>query len=334
MSLHSPTIVPQNNITATTRSPTSPTSATGSAASPSKTPISSLQEICQRMGKTPQYDLTAMEGRAHQPQFVYRCTVGDIMKTGQGGSKKAAKHAAAEAVLNSLKNGGDADEAEDESQNQQEVPEQKIEELSSQESTNPVGTLQELVVARGWRLPVYSMYAESGPAHKKEFIMCCTVESFKEYGSGTAKKHAKRAAATKMYDKIMALPADAKPPPDHEVKGKPVSFDILYNTNGDKIQPMHLDDSLEINVCQYLQQIAEHSNFSVEYYDIQEYTSNGTFQCMALLTTQPAFSVSGVGTSFDEAHGVAAKNAIRMLKIFFQRMSTNREGVKKEAGEK
>ena len=67
-----------------------------------KTPISTLQEYCQKIGKSPQYDLTALEGRAHQPQFVYRCTVGDVVASGQGGSKKLAKHAAAEAVLKVL----------------------------------------------------------------------------------------------------------------------------------------------------------------------------------------------------------------------------------------
>lgn len=331
MSLHTPSGTPQGNTNVTPNSATDSAS-TAPSSSPSKTPISSLQEICQRMGKTPQYDLTAMEGRAHQPQFVYRCTVGDIMRSGQGGSKKAAKHAAAEAVLQALKNGGEAGQ-EEEQQTPQVNTEQKTDEATSQDSANPVGTLQELVVARGWRLPVYKMYAESGPAHKKEFIMCCTVESYKEYGSGTAKKHAKRDAATKMYDKIMALPADAEPRIDLEVKGKPVAFDILRNTSGEKIQPMHLDDTLEINACPYLQQIADHSHFSIEYFDIQEYTTNGTFQCMALLTTQPALCVHGVGSSYDEAHTLAAKHAIRMLKIFFHRM-TSREGGKKEAGDK
>lgn len=73
-----------------------------SSGSTYKTPISTLQEYCQKIGKSPQYDLTALEGRAHQPQFVYRCTVGDVVASGQGGSKKLAKHAAAEAVLKVL----------------------------------------------------------------------------------------------------------------------------------------------------------------------------------------------------------------------------------------
>ena len=36
------------------------------------TPISMLQELCQKLSKTPRYDLLTMEGRAHQPSFVFR----------------------------------------------------------------------------------------------------------------------------------------------------------------------------------------------------------------------------------------------------------------------
>merc|ERR1719466_229106 len=68
----------------------------------SKTPISTLQEYCQKLGKTPQYDLICSEGRAHQPQFVYTCKVGEFTSTGKGGSKKQAKHEAAQKVLQAL----------------------------------------------------------------------------------------------------------------------------------------------------------------------------------------------------------------------------------------
>ena len=47
-----------------------------------ETPISTLQEYCRKLGKTPQYDLTALEGKGHQPLFVYRCMVGDISASG------------------------------------------------------------------------------------------------------------------------------------------------------------------------------------------------------------------------------------------------------------
>lgn len=73
------------------------------AVSPGKTPISLLQEYGTQIGKTPVYDLLKAEGQAHQPNFTFRVSVGEISCTGQGPSKKAAKHKAAEAALKMLK---------------------------------------------------------------------------------------------------------------------------------------------------------------------------------------------------------------------------------------
>lgn len=299
-----------------------------SASSPAKTPISSLQEICQRIGKTPQYDVMAVEGRAHQPQFVYRCTVGDIVRTGQGGSKKTAKHASAEAVLSALRAESEPSvEAVAEEPAGDAPPAVAITQEPDSDSSNPVGTLQELVVARGWRLPVYSLYAESGPAHKKEFVMCCAVETYKEYGRGTAKKHAKRNAALKMYNKIKALPPDEEPRLAHEVKSKLVSFDILYNSKGEKVQPLPPDengDQSDNDACQHLQEIAEESDFSVEYHDIDQRTAKGEFQCLILLSTQPALCTHGRGRSCHEGRDAAAKHALGMLKIFSSRVENRK----------
>lgn len=75
------------------------------AVNPGKTPISLLQEYGTRIGKTPVYDLLKAEGQAHQPNFTFRVAVGEINCTGQGPSKKAAKHKAAEAALKMLKGG-------------------------------------------------------------------------------------------------------------------------------------------------------------------------------------------------------------------------------------
>ena len=72
------------------------------AVNPGKTPISLLQEYGTRLGKTPVYDLLKAEGQAHQPNFTFRVSVGEISCTGQGPSKKAAKHKAAEAALKML----------------------------------------------------------------------------------------------------------------------------------------------------------------------------------------------------------------------------------------
>ena len=68
-----------------------------------KTPVSLLQELYVRKGITPKYDLVQIEGAVHEPTFKYRVTVGDLVSTGCGQSKKKAKHCAAKAMIEKLK---------------------------------------------------------------------------------------------------------------------------------------------------------------------------------------------------------------------------------------
>ncbi|KAM9319895.1 RISC-loading complex subunit TARBP2 [Gastrophryne carolinensis] len=224
------------------------------ASSPGKTPISLLQEYGTRVGKTPVYDLLKAEGQAHQPNFTFRVSVGEINCTGQGPSKKAAKHKAAEVALSLLK-GGDmldmicennsagfsVEPAEDLTVKPEMSPPPPPPTrnhtvdikppLSAQQSEcNPVGALQELVVQKGWRLPEYTVTQESGPAHRKEFTMTCRVERFLEIGSGTSKKLAKRNAAAKMLLQIHRVPTE------HRESGEPEPEEDQFsmNTGGSK----------------------------------------------------------------------------------------------------
>lgn len=234
------------------------------AANPGKTPISLLQEYGTRIGKTPVYDLLKAEGQAHQPNFTFRVTVGDTSCTGQGPSKKAAKHKAAEVALKHLKGGSMLDPALEESSSFSLLDPSPLEDapviaaevatpvpsalltrsppmemqppVSPQQSEcNPVGALQELVVQKGWRLPEYMVTQESGPAHRKEFTMTCRVERFVEIGSGTSKKLAKRNAAAKMLLRVHTVPLDARdgneaePDDDHFSIGVSSRLDGLRN---------------------------------------------------------------------------------------------------------
>ncbi|XP_048219302.1 RISC-loading complex subunit TARBP2 isoform X2 [Perognathus longimembris pacificus] len=234
------------------------------AANPGKTPISLLQEYGTRIGKTPVYDLLKAEGQAHQPNFTFRVTVGDTSCTGQGPSKKAAKHKAAEVALKHLKGGSMLEPALEDSSSfspldsslPEDVPDfvaaavavpvpsvpsrtppmEMQPPVSPQQSEcNPVGALQELVVQKGWRLPEYTVTQESGPAHRKEFTMTCRVERFIEIGSGTSKKLAKRNAAAKMLLRVHTVPLDARdgteaePDDDHFSIGMGSRLDGLRN---------------------------------------------------------------------------------------------------------
>ena len=297
-----------------------------------ETPISTLQEYCRKLGKTPQYDLTALEGKGHQPLFVYRCMVGDVNASGQGGSKKQAKHAAAKAVLKLLTANLCPDEEQGKDMNQAGLVSPKSHISQELDQTNPVGSLQELVVAHGWRLPEYTLASETGPAHKKEFIICCTVETFKECGSGSAKKHAKRLAAAKMYHKIMNLPAEAKEnitSQSREAKSK-VSFNELLNSLGERITGIEISAASQSFPCQSLHNIAQTKNFEVVYKDIECVTTNAKKQCLLELLTKPVCVVHGSGQSYEEAHSDAARNAMQYLSL----LTNNNENLVESDSEK
>ncbi|XP_015277249.1 PREDICTED: RISC-loading complex subunit TARBP2 isoform X2 [Gekko japonicus] len=177
---------------------------------------------------------------------------------GQGPSKKAAKHKAAEVALRLLKGGNMLEPAAPEEASspfsleplaQTATPpattpvpvlpaasprssplDMKSPVSPQQSECNPVGALQELVVQKGWRLPEYTVTQESGPAHRKEFTMTCRVERFIEIGSGTSKKLAKRNAAAKMLVRIHNVPLDPREGSEAEVEEDQFSI-----TTGNKL---------------------------------------------------------------------------------------------------
>ncbi|XP_035243986.1 RISC-loading complex subunit tarbp2 isoform X2 [Anguilla anguilla] len=319
------------------------------AVNPGKTPISLLQEYGTRIGKTPVYDLLKAEGQAHQPNFTFRVSVGDISCTGQGPSKKAAKHKAAEAALKMMKGGlggagggGGLGGGGDVGLAGVEVPveggsshsEVKVSSSTQQAECNPVGALQELVVQKGWRLPEYTVTQESGPAHRKEFTMTCRVERFVEIGSGTSKKLAKRNAAAKMLSRIHDVPVDLRSSHEAEAeddtfnmmggrmeggksKGFGCTWDSLRNSVGEKIlqlrsHPLGMPSS---NFCSLLSELSEEQRFDVSYLDLEERSLSGLCQCLVELSTQPITVCHGFAPNLDGARASAAHNALQYLKI-------------------
>lgn len=324
------------------------------AVNPGKTPISLLQEYGTRIGKTPVYDLLKAEGQAHQPNFTFRVTVGDISCTGQGPSKKAAKHKAAEAALKMLKGGlcgptGVSAEVDgfigvdvataadrDRSDLCSSPSEMKTSGTSQQSECNPVGALQELVVQKGWRLPEYTVTQESGPAHRKEFTMTCRVERFMEIGSGTSKKLAKRNAAAKMLSRIHDVPVDLRTSNEAETEedtfnvhmgnraesGKSKAFsctwDSLRNSAGEKILQLRshpLGVPSDSNFCSQLSDLSVEQRFDISYLELEERSLSGLCQCLVELSTQPITVCHGFAPSSDAARANAAYNALQYLKI-------------------
>uniref|UniRef100_A0A8C6XGT2 RISC-loading complex subunit TARBP2 n=1 Tax=Naja naja TaxID=35670 RepID=A0A8C6XGT2_NAJNA len=302
------------------------------ASNPGKTPISLLQEYGTRIGKTPVYDLLKAEGQAHQPNFTFRVTVGDTSCTGQGPSKKAAKHKAAEVALRLLK-GGNMLEPTPLDEARSSPLDIKPPVSPQQSECNPVGALQELVVQKGWRLPEYTVTQESGPAHRKEFTMTCRVERFIEIGSGTSKKLAKRNAAAKMLVRIHNVPLDPREGSEAEMeedqfsiiagtkldgmksRGSGCTWDSLRNSVGEKI--LHLKSHRVFNsgFCNLLKELSEEQSFDISYLDIDETSISGLYQCLVELSTQPATVCHGSASSRSAARADAARNALQYLKI-------------------
>ncbi|XP_025029166.1 RISC-loading complex subunit TARBP2 isoform X4 [Python bivittatus] len=291
------------------------------ASNPGKTPISLLQEYGTRIGKTPVYDLLKAEGQAHQPNFTFRVTVGDISCT-EPLAPTAAPVAVPVPILPAAS------------------PRSSSMDLKSPVSPqqcecNPVGALQELVVQKGWRLPEYTVTQESGPAHRKEFTMTCRVERFIEIGSGTSKKLAKRNAAAKMLVRIHNVPLDPREGGEAEIeedqffiiagtkldgmkgRGSGCTWDSLRNSVGEKI--LHLKSHplgvLNTGFCSLLEELSEEQSFDISYLDIDEMSLSGLYQCLVELSTQPATVCHGSAASRHAARADAARNALQYLKI-------------------
>ncbi|NXG46817.1 TRBP2 protein, partial [Psilopogon haemacephalus] len=166
------------------------------ATNPGKTPISLLQEYGTRIGKTPGYDLLKAEGQAHQPNFTFRVTVGDISCTGGHTLPWHPPKIAIHCLGTPPKIGTDS------------ALSLLLSPVSSSASPRtgiavPLCPPQELVVQKGWRLPEYTVTQESGPAHRKD---------------GTSKKLAKRNAAAKMLVRIHNVPMEPREGSEAEVE--------------------------------------------------------------------------------------------------------------------
>ncbi|XP_075789837.1 interferon-inducible double-stranded RNA-dependent protein kinase activator A isoform X2 [Pelodiscus sinensis] len=281
-------------------------------AKPGKTPIELLHEYGTKCGITPEYEFEKAEGQVHLPSFTFKVTVGDITGTGEGHSKKIAKHRAAEAALNILKGNPSIGLSEPDSI----VPDSP---KQPQNQTNPIGTLQELAVKKGWRLPEYSLAQELGPPHKREFAMTCRIETFIETGTGTSKKLAKRNAAEKLLAKFHSFPPDSINISLGNEVGSNLgcTWDALRNSSEEKIMllkrsPLSIPNT---DYVQLLEELAEEQGFVVTYLNIEELSVNGQYQCLAELSTNPVTVCHGTGISWGNAHNVAAHSALQYLKI-------------------
>nr|ACM17807.1 TAR RNA-binding protein 2 isoform 2 [Penaeus chinensis] len=301
-----------------------------SGALPSKTPVSLLQELCMRRGISPKYDLLQIEGAVHEPTFVYRVTVGEFAANGSGQSKKKAKHAAAKAVLDIIIQGGAAGAGGPTSGGAPGAPPELSTQIVSPYDDgipgNPVGSLQELCMARRWPPPTYELTSEEGFPHERTFSIACTIGNTREIGTGKSKKLAKRQAAYKMTQLLKDQPVEAPQvnvlaDDDDEIAQKLAArysglkdSKVLSLTTSDSRKTISLSN-VNLNFVQMLQDIAQEANFVVTYVDIEELSVSGQHQCLVQLSTLPVAVCYGTGANVKEAQSAAAHNALEYLRI-------------------
>uniref|UniRef100_A0A3Q1LV27 Protein activator of interferon induced protein kinase EIF2AK2 n=2 Tax=Bovidae TaxID=9895 RepID=A0A3Q1LV27_BOVIN len=187
---------------------------------------------------------------------------------------------------------------------------------------NPIGSLQELAIHHGWRLPEYTLSQEGGPAHKREYTTICRLESFMETGKGASKKQAKRNAAEKFLAKFSNIS-----PENHISLTNMVGHSLgctwhsLRNSPGEKINLLKrsLLSIPNTDYIQLLSEIAKEQGFNITYLDIEELSANGQYQCLAELSTSPITVCHGSGISCSSAQSDAAHNALQYLKIIAER---------------
>uniref|UniRef100_A0AAV2K3T1 Caspase-8 n=1 Tax=Knipowitschia caucasica TaxID=637954 RepID=A0AAV2K3T1_KNICA len=264
-----------------------------------KTPIQILHEYGTKTGDLPVYLLEKSEGEAHQPSFVFSVQVGEVSCTGQGSSKKAAKHQAAEAALKILQIDGRA----------QNIPVKSESNGVAADTSN-----SEIALQRGWRLPEYTVMMEAGPPHKREFTVTCRMESLTEKAIGNTKKSAKKAAAEKLMAKLQSLSDSSEI--TWTLKSS-IRLDNLRISTAEKISLLRRNP-LSIPNTDYIQMmldLSKEQGFEVTYFDIDELTVNGQYQCLAELSTSPVTVCHGTGISCSNAHNDAAHNALQYIKI-------------------
>ncbi|WAQ95020.1 PRKAB-like protein [Mya arenaria] len=286
---------------------------TMSAIPPGKTPISYLQELCTKRGITPQYDLIANEGAVHEPTFIMRVTVGEIISSGKERPQPDPwyRHPRAERFWRCLGHNPAPVEGDG--------------------VGNPVGELQELTQKKLMKPPIYEFTSEQGPPHAREFVCTVKLGKIQEKGSARSKKSAKRIASQNMLNHIRGLVEEGgnaviEEEEEEEIplsveplkasytalKEGRVKVPVLTPKQNKEIQKFYQNvtkkstkqlknlqgkplNAPATNYCQMLQEIAEAQRFEVVYTDIPE--------------------LSAYGPTVDEAHANAAHNSLQYLKL-------------------
>jgi RISC-loading complex subunit TARBP2 len=285
----------------------------------SKTTVSILQEMCDRKGSPPHYELIHDGGASHEALSKYKVSVGETSAVGSGRSKKEAKDDVAKCILKRLNEPRISS-----------TPEPDLAEMvhalnidspyKGMLRENAVGALQELCMTHKIQVPEYKVIGEEGPPHAKQFTIMCQVSKFEESAISRTKKQAKQLAAYKMLNRLQTSHADVltstaseKCGPSENKNSGEISFDsVLLKRlrDGDKELKMEAED----DPMGVLKRILEELNLCAEFKGIG---ANEYYQKIIVLSisTNLESMVFGTASTEEDACKLAATNALEHLKL-------------------
>lgn len=156
----------------------------------SKTPVTTLQEICLKHQKSPPfYDLVA-DGTETNKVFAYSVTAFNESAVGSGRSKMDAKHDAAVLLLRKLDQFNFSDDSR---------------EAPPAGEGNSVGDLLDICVQRNMPLPQFNLVNATGPSHSPNFTYECRVAHVIRLASHSTKKGAKQLVASKLLQIVQEV---------------------------------------------------------------------------------------------------------------------------------
>ena len=153
----------------------------------SRNPVGVLHEKYQCAGLKPVYQLIRATGPPNAPTFSFQVSLGKMTSVGKGSSKKQAKIAAAQSMLDIL----DEDKTAKE----------------DQVNVSDVRILEELCTKHGYNVPVYDDEREQN----EFYSIICSVGEVKKTGVGPSLVQAKNEAAQRMIDVLKSLNSNTAP---------------------------------------------------------------------------------------------------------------------------
>ncbi|ESP03356.1 hypothetical protein LOTGIDRAFT_82984, partial [Lottia gigantea] len=169
-----------------------------------KSEISLVHEIGLKRNMAVSFEVIKESGPPHMKVFITRCTVGDKVTEGEGNSKKLSKKKAAELMLDELKKLPNLPNSIVPTRNRPPSTKKKNRNLIKKGdqnygvTINPISRLIQITQAEKKKEPVFTLVADHGVYHRREFIMQVQVDEEKCTGVGHNKKLAKRNAAENM----------------------------------------------------------------------------------------------------------------------------------------